>query len=111
MPKKTKPELMQGTLDVLILKTLSLEAMHGWAISQRIRQVSGEEFAVNQGSLYPALHRLERKGWIKGEAALAENNRAVKAYRLTKQGREQLDAERRDWDRFIAAMARVLEAN
>ncbi len=110
MPRNQKSELLQGTLDVLILKTLSLEPMHGWAISQRIRQVSGDEFLVNQGSLYPALHRLERRRWIEAETGMAENNRQVKIYRLTKLGRAQLAQERASWDRFTAAMSRVLEA-
>ncbi len=111
MPKSTKADLLQGTLDLLILKTLSLEAMHGWAISQRIRQVSADRFSVNQGSLYPALHRLERKGWIEFELGPAENNRQVKVYRLTKAGAAQLAAEQESWNQFIAAMTSILEAN
>lgn len=111
MPKESKSDLLQGTLDLLILKTLSIESMHGWAISQRIRQISAEEFSVNQGSLYPALHRLERKGWIDSELGNADNNRLVKVYRLTRLGRTHLAEERESWDRFIAAMARVLEAS
>lgn len=110
MPKENKAELLQGTLDLLILKTLSLEPMHGWAISQRIRQVSSEQFAVNQGSLYPALHRLEHRGWIEYEVGPAENNRQVKIYRLTKLGRGHLAEERATWDQFTATMARILEA-
>ncbi|MBI4902723.1 MAG: PadR family transcriptional regulator [Acidobacteria bacterium] len=107
---KSKNELLQGTLDILILKTLSLEPLHGWAISQRIHQVSGNEFLVNQGSLYPALHRLERRGWIAAETGTAENNRQVKIYRLSAAGRRQLLQERASWDRFTSAMARVLES-
>jgi len=103
-------ELLQGTLDLLVLKTLSLEPMHGWAISQRIRQTSGDAFAVNQGSLYPALHRLERKGWIGYEMGAADNGRQVKMYRLTPLGQEKLAEEKATWDRFTATMARILEA-
>ena len=109
MPKPNA-EVLQGTLDLLILKTLSMEPMHGWAISQRIRQISGEVFAVNQGSLYPALARLERKGWIAGGLGPAENNRQVKIYSLTRLGRKQLEAERESWARIAAAVARILEA-
>jgi PadR family transcriptional regulator PadR len=111
MPKPAKPDLLQGTLDLLILKTLSLEPMHGWAISQRIRQVSADCFSVNQGSLYPALQRLERKGWIEFELGAADNNRQVKIYRLSKLGQKHLAEERESWDRFTATMTRILEAN
>lgn len=109
MPKPQKPELLQGTLDLLILKTLSLEPMHGWAISQRIRQISADEFSVNQGSLYPALHRLERRGWIAADVGAAENNRQVKIYRLTRLGESRLADERESWNRLAATMARILE--
>lgn len=110
MPPTPKPELLQGTLDLLILKTLSIEPMHGWAISQRLRQISAERFSVNQGSLYPALNRLEKKGWIGHSAGMAENNRQVKVYRLTKAGQRQLAAEKENWELFIATMTRILEA-
>ena len=110
MPKPTKPDLLQGTLDLLILKTLSLDAMHGWAISQRIKQISNGAFAVNQGSLYPALHRLERAGWIDSEVGSAENNRQVKIYKLTRLGRSRLNEEKENWNRVTTAVARILEA-
>jgi|SRR5258706_5434772 len=111
MQKPTKPDLLQGTLDLLILKTLSLEPMHGWAISQRIRQISNGAFSVNQGSLYPALHRLERAGWIGSELGSAENNRHVKIYKLTRLGRSRLNEEKENWNRVTTAVARILEAN
>ena len=111
MPKPAKPELLQGTLDLLVLKTLSLEPMHGWAISQRIRQISADEFSVNQGSLYPALHRLERRGWIDSDLGPAENNRQVKIYKLTRLGQARLTDERESWNRLAATMAKILEAN
>ena len=103
-------DLLQGTLDLLILKTLSLEPMHGWGIAQRIRQISGEVFAVNQGSLYPALARLEHKGWITGDEGLAENGRKVKVYRLTRLGQKQLVEEQANWGRVAEAMSRILTA-
>src|SRR5262245_54960817 len=104
------PDLLQGTLDLLILKTLSVEPMHGWAISQRIRQGSNDVFAVNQGSLYPALYRLEHKGFIGSQDGTAENGRTVKMYHLTRLGKKQLAVERENWDRVAGAMARILEA-
>ncbi|MBX9601721.1 MAG: PadR family transcriptional regulator [Bryobacteraceae bacterium] len=107
---KSTTEVLQGTLDLMILKALSLQPMHGWAIAQRIEQVSAEHFSVNQGSLYPALHRLERKGWIDSEPGVAENNRTVKVYRLTRLGRNMLAEEQDSWRRNVAAVARVLEA-
>jgi PadR family transcriptional regulator PadR len=110
MQKSIKPDLLQGTLDLLILKTLSLDAMHGWAISQRIKQISNGAFAVNQGSLYPALHRLERAGWIGSEVGSAENNRQVKIYKLTRLGRSRLNEEKENWNRVTTAVARILEA-
>ena len=109
MPKPAKPDLLQGTLDLLILKTLSLEPMHGWAISQRIRQVSADCFSVNQGSLYPALHRLELDGIIDSEWGLSSNNRRAKYYRLTALGRKQLAKEASNWSRLAHAIARVME--
>lgn len=103
-----KSDLLQGTLDVLILKTLSNGSMHGWGISQRIQQVSQEVLQVNQGSLYPALYRLENQGWIKAEWGTSENNRRAKFYELTRAGRRQLTEETESWERFSAAVARVL---
>lgn len=105
----TKAELLQGTLDLLILKTLALEPMHGWGISQRIQQISREVFRVNQGSLYPALVRLEERGWIRSEWGESENNRRAKFYRLTPAGKKQLAAETRNWERLTDAIARILQ--
>jgi PadR family transcriptional regulator PadR len=102
-------EILQGTLDLLILKTLALEPMHGWGIAQRIQQVSREILQVQQGSLYPALYRLERKGWIRAEWGASENNRRAKFYSLTKPGRQQLEKEMADWDRLAAAVAMILQ--
>jgi len=104
-------DLPQGTLDLLILRTLALEPQHGWAISERIHQVSSEVLQVRQGSLYPALHRLERRGWIKARWGASENNRRAKYYELTKSGRKQLDTEKSEWERLISAVAQVLEAS
>src|SRR5512132_680101 len=103
-----KSDLLQGTLDVLILKTLAAGQMHGWGISQRIQQLSQEVLQVNQGSLYPALYRLENQGWIKAEWGISENNRRAKFYELTRAGRKQLTEETESWERFSAAVARVL---
>ena len=102
-------EVLQGTLDLLILKTLVLEPMHGWGIAQRIQQVSKEVLQVQQGSLYPALYRLERKGLIQAEWGASENNRRAKFYSLTKLGRGQLEREIADWDLLTAAVASVLQ--
>lgn len=104
----SKTDLLQGTLDVLILKTLALEAMHGWGISQRIQQISDGVLSVTQGSLYPALHRLERQGWIASRWDASENNRQAKFYELTKRGHKRLADETENWERFAAAMGRVL---
>jgi len=101
-------DLPQGTLDLLILNALSLERMHGWAISQRIQQVSRDTLLIPQGSLYPALHRLERRGWIKAEWGASDNNRKAKYYGLTRAGRRQLADETGDWARLIAAVDLVL---
>jgi PadR family transcriptional regulator PadR len=106
--KKTKSDLLQGTLDLLILKTLELEAMHGWGISQRIQQISESVLQVNQGSLYPALHRLEEQGWITATWKASENNRQAKYYALTKRGRSQLVEERENWLRLSAAVGRIV---
>src|SRR5580658_6173288 len=95
-------DLVQGTLDLLILKTLAPEPMHGWAIAKRIQQVSGEVLQVQQGSLYPALHRLEQQGWIKAHWAETETGRKAKFYSLTKDGRAQLEKELAQWDRLSA---------
>ena len=102
-------ELPQGTLDLLILKALALESMHGWAISERLQQVSREAVQVQQGSLYPALHRLERRGWIKARWATSENNRRAKYYELTSIGRKQLETETQAWRRLAAAVGHVLD--
>jgi PadR family transcriptional regulator PadR len=107
MPPST--DLLQGTLDVLILKTLAIEPMHGWGIALRIQQVSKEVLQVGQGSLYPALHRLEYKGWIKSEWGTSENNRRAKFYLLTAAGKKQLKAELETWDRLSTAIALVLQ--
>lgn len=102
-------DVLQGTLDLLILKTLALEPMHGWGIAQRIQQVSKEVLQVQQGSLYPALYRLERKGLIQAEWGASENNRRAKYYSLTKVGREQLEREIADWDLLTSAVALILQ--
>ena len=101
-------DLPQGTLDLLILKALSLKPMHGWGISERIRQVSREALQVQQGSLYPALHRLERHGWIRASWGASDNNRRARYYELTRAGRKRLEAETRDWTRLTIAVAHVL---
>jgi transcriptional regulator len=101
-------ELPQGTLDLLILKALELEAMHGWAISERLQQISRDVIQVQQGSLYPALHRLERRGWIKANWAVSENNRRAKYYELTTKGRKQLTVETGDWQRLTNAVDQIL---
>ena len=106
MPPRT--DLLQGTLDVLILKTVALEPMHGWGISQRIQQMSRDILKVQQGSLYPALHRLEQQGWISSEWGASENNRRAKYYRLTKAGRKQLEVETSTWERLAAAVSQIL---
>ena len=106
----SKSDLLQGTLDVLVLKTLSTGPMHGWGISQRIQQWSEDVLEVNQGSLYPALHRLEEKGWIAAEWGNSENNRTARFYSLTRSGRRQLAEETESWERFAAAVGRVLAA-
>jgi len=103
-----KLDLPQGTLDLLILKAVSLGPMHGWAISERIHDVSRATLQIPQGSLYPALHRLERRGWIRAEWGASDNNRKAKYYELTKVGRKQLAAEADDWARLTAAVALVL---
>jgi PadR family transcriptional regulator, regulatory protein PadR len=107
MPPST--DLLPGTLDLLILKTLALEPEHGWAIAQRIQQVSNNVLQVGQGSLYPALHRLEYKGWIQAKWGASENNRRARYYSLTRAGRRQLESELANWDRLTGAINLVLE--
>jgi PadR family transcriptional regulator PadR len=102
-------ELPQGTLDLLILKTVALEPQHGWAISQRLHQISSATLEVKQGSLYPALHRLERRGWIKARWGISEKNRRAKYYELTGKGRARLESETDAWERLSAAVALVLK--
>ena len=106
MPQST--DLLQGTLDLLVLRTLALEPMHGWGVAQRIQQLSKDVLQVGQGSLYPALHRLEYRGWIRSDWGPSENNRKAKYYRLTTAGRKQLEAELAAWDRLSSAIASVL---
>jgi transcriptional regulator len=105
---KSQLDLLQGTLDLLILKTLAPGPMHGWGISQRILQISEDVLRVNQGSLYPALHRLEAAGWIDAEWGASENNRQAKFYRLTRSGAKQLREETAHWERMTGAVARIL---
>lgn len=106
----TKPaDLVQGTLDLLLLKILALEPMNGFAISQRLKQVSGEVLQVSDGSLYPALHKLEQEGWISAEWKSSENNRRAKFYSLTRLGRRQLEKEAADWSRLSAAISQVVQ--
>lgn len=107
----SKPtDLVQGTLDLLILKVIALEPMHGWAIAQRIRQMSGDVLSVGQGALYPCLHKLEQNGWISAEWAVSENNRRAKYYSLTKAGQKILDREAAQWERLSAAISLVVRA-
>jgi PadR family transcriptional regulator PadR len=103
-------ELVQGTLDMLILKTLDLEPLHGYGIAMRIEQISRGVFQVNPGSLFPAFRRLERSGWVKGEWRATENNRRAKYYALTEAGRKKLKSETREWDKQVTAIARILKA-
>jgi PadR family transcriptional regulator PadR len=106
-----KTDYLQGALDLLILRTLALGPNHGWAIQQRIRQVTGETLTVSQGSLYPALHRLEAAGLLSSEMAPSENNRRARLYSLTAKGRKQLDVETQDWRQFSLAIRRLLQSN
>lgn len=110
MPGHSRSDLLQGTLDLLILRTLALGAQHGWGISQRIQQISADVLRVNQGSLYPALHRLEDQGFIASSWGVSENNREARFYRLTRAGQKALQAETENWARFANAVARVLDA-
>jgi len=103
-------DLPQGTLDLLILKTVALEPQHGWAISERVQQISKDVLRIQQGSLYPALHRLERRGWIKARWGASENNRRAKYYELTRPGRKQLEAEESAWRKLTAAIGLIVDA-
>ncbi|MFI5178846.1 MAG: PadR family transcriptional regulator [Vicinamibacterales bacterium] len=107
--KQAKSDLLQGTLDLLILRTLVSGEMHGWGISQRLQQISQDVLQVNQGSLYPALYRLEQQGWITSSWGDSENNRRAKFYSLTASGRKQLAEETASWERIATAVARILE--
>jgi PadR family transcriptional regulator, regulatory protein PadR len=109
MARQTVPDILSGTLDLLILRTLQSERMHGWAISERIQQISQDVLQVNQGSLYPALHRLEHRGWIEAEWGISELGRRAKYYRLTPSGRRQLAIEASEWERMSAAIGRVMK--
>jgi transcriptional regulator len=108
MARSTRTDLLQGTLDMLILKTLALGPQHGWGISQRIQQVSQDVLQVNQGSLYPALHRLELQGWIASDWGVSDTNRQAKFYRLTRTGQKQLQTETDNWARVTEAVARIM---
>ena len=101
-------DLPQGTLDLLILKTLALDPLHGWAVAQRIQQVSRDALQIQQGSLYPALHRLERRGWVKSKWGASDNNRRARYYELTPAGAKRLAAEEDGWERLVAAVSEVL---
>ena len=109
MTERATPDILSGTLDLLILRTLQTERMHGWAISERIQQISQDVLQVNQGSLYPALHRLEHRGWIDAEWGVSELGRRAKYYRLTAAGRRQLAIEAAEWERMATAIGRVLK--
>src|ERR1700741_376362 len=104
-----KSDLLQGTLDMLILKVVALGPIHGYGISVRVRQISKDVLQIQQGSLYPALHRLERRGWVKARWGTSENNRRAKYYELTRSGRKQLEAEKDAWRKLTTAVAQVLE--
>ena len=110
MAKPSKSDLLQGTLDLLILKTLGLGPQHGWGISHRIQQISQDVLQVNQGSLYPALHRLEEQGWISSEWGTSDSNRQAKFYKLTRAGQRQLEIEAAQWARITTAVGRILDA-
>ena len=109
MPRHPTAALLPGTLDLLILRTLQTGTLHGWAISERIQQISEDVLQINQGSLYPALHRLEHQGWIEAEWAVSELGRRAKYYQLTVSGRRQLAIEAREWERMSAAIGRVMK--
>ena len=103
-----RTDVLQGTLELLVLRTLAIEPMHGWGMAQRIEQMSGEVFAIQQGTLYPALQRLKRKGWVRSDWRVTENNRRARYYSLTDAGRDQLDRERAAWERTVNAVNGVL---
>jgi PadR family transcriptional regulator PadR len=109
MKHPARLDLLQGTLDLLILRTLQGDPMHGWAISERIHQISQDVLQVNQGSLYPALHRLEHQGWISAEWGVSELGRRARFYRLTQEGKKQLEREKENWNRLTSAIGRVME--
>jgi PadR family transcriptional regulator PadR len=109
MAQPTRIDLLQGTLDLLILRTLQNGPMHGWSISERIQQISKDVLQVNQGSLYPAMHRLEHRGWIRAEWGVSELGRRARFYTLTAEGRKQLEAETENWSRLAEAIGRVLK--
>lgn len=108
MSQTPRLDLLQGTLDLLILRTLQAGPMHGWAVSERIQEISEEVLRVNQGSLYPAMHRLEHQGWIKAEWGVSELGRRARFYQLTTAGRKQLELESKNWDKLSAAIGRVM---
>jgi PadR family transcriptional regulator, regulatory protein PadR len=108
--ENTSIDVPQGTLDILILKTVALEPQHGWAIAQRVAQMSNEVLQIQQGSLYPALHRLERKGWIKAHWGSSDNNRRAKYYEITRSGRRQLQSVTQNWHKLMLAITQILEA-
>lgn len=108
---KSKVGLLQGTLDMLILKALSLGALHGYGIGQRIAQISGDELKIEEGSLYPGLYRLEQRGWVQSEWDVSENNQRAKFYKLTRSGRKQLILEERKWERLAGATMKALRAS
>jgi PadR family transcriptional regulator PadR len=108
MSQTSRLDLLQGTLDLLILRTLQTGPMHGWAVSERIQEISEEVLRVNQGSLYPAMHRLEHQGWIKAEWGVSELGRRARFYQLTPAGRKQLELESKNWDKLSAAIGRVM---
>jgi PadR family transcriptional regulator PadR len=105
-----QPDLLQGTLDMLILKVLSRQPIHGFGIAERIRQLSADVLSVGEGSLYPALYRLQEQGWVESDWGLSENNRRAKYYRLTKAGRKQLEVEATGWERMRLAIGRVMQS-
>src|SRR5207247_10069030 len=109
MRRRPALDLLQGTLDLLILRSLQTEALHGWAIAERIQQISEDVLQINQGSLYPALHRLEHRGWIEAEWSISDLGRRAKYYRLTVSGRRQLAIEASEWERMSAAIGRVMK--
>jgi transcriptional regulator len=110
MPDDSRIELPQGTLDLLILKTVALAPQHGWAISERVQQMSSDALQVKQGSLYPALHRLERRGWIKASWKITDNNRRAKYYALTRTGQKKLETQADSWRKLAAAVGQILDA-